>query len=463
MPIPWYRQKASDLCDVFCSQPKGSEPLRRWRDDAPRRQVEERHRERGGAAHVPGVARMARSGERQFLTQRRDLGPELFDPSPNDDRLSIGHFPTKLQCAVQNHRSLPCRLNTFEPVAAASDPIPARLLEQLQVCRVVHVPERVEVSLDDQKRKLVNSADDDASAYAHGGTVTKARPVVDPKPESVMKRECWTDVDSTGANPAASDVMGSGPFPRLLGATGKARHTERPPAVCLALALWLSLPSAWANAAEPRINACQRPAEDLYSADWSRPEMRPATTRPPASAKPAAPAPSDHRPTPKPKPQTTKPRLELSFGSTERFYNQSLYDPGGFVTRRAIPVSTIRPLVDWLFQQHASVWLSFDLPLEPRSELLDDKVVLTYVPPSLEAGVRFGLFEADVMDEISLGLQVDGGLGWVFSSQSDVRLFPHLGWRLHLWDNSGFTAYLGASYEFRLSVGALVYGVGHLF
>lgn len=257
--------------------------------------------------------------------------------------------------------------------------------------------------------------------------------------------------------------MGFGPHPPLAVANAWTRRGWRPSARYLWLAVWLSLPSAQAHAAEAPSNACQRPAEDSYSADWLHPEPRPTAAEAPAAPKLETPAPSDQAPKPKAKTPRPKPRIELSFGSAEKFYNQSLYDPGGFVTRRAIPVSTIRPLVDWLFQQHASVWLAFDLPLEPRSELQDEKVVLTYVPPSLEGGVRFGLVEADVMDEISLGLQVDGGLGWVFSSQSEVRLFPHLGWRLHLWDNSGFTAYLGASYEFRLSVGALVYGVGHLF
>ena len=77
--------------------------------------------------------------------------------------------------------------------------------------------------------------------------------------------------------------------------------------------------------------------------------------------------------------------------------------------------------------------------------------------------MRFTLLELNVLRDIWLDPQVDGGLGWVFARDEDVRLFPHLGWRLHLRDDSGFTAYVGASYEFRLNVGALVYGVGHQF
>lgn len=258
--------------------------------------------------------------------------------------------------------------------------------------------------------------------------------------------------------------MGQSPRSPFAIASALPRCAARPRAGCVIVGacLWLSAPRA--NAAEPAApNACERPDADRYPTDWTPPEASPAR----AASAPSKVSPRAPKDLPAKPPQATipsaRPRLELSFGSAEKFYNQSLYDPGGFVTRRAIPLSTIRPLVDWLFQRHASVWLAFDLPLEPRSDLQGDRVVLTYVPPSLESGMRFGLVDANVLDEITLGLQVDGGLGWVFSSQSEVRLFPHLGWRLHLWDNSGFTAYLGASYEFRLSIGAIVYGVGHLF
>lgn len=213
-------------------------------------------------------------------------------------------------------------------------------------------------------------------------------------------------------------------------------------------------------------NACPRPASDHYEPDVEFARSRRSLDNPldmpapPPAKKPAAPQPAAPPPAPPPSPG---PRLELSFGSAEKFYNQELYDPGGFVTRKAIPVSTIRPVIDWLFQPRASVSLAFDLPLEPRSDLDGEVTVLTYVPPALESGMRFTFFDVNLLRDIWLDLQVDGGLGWVFSSHEEIQLFPHLGWRLHLRDDSGFTAYAGASYEFRLNVGALVYGVGHHF
>jgi hypothetical protein len=213
-------------------------------------------------------------------------------------------------------------------------------------------------------------------------------------------------------------------------------------------------------------NACVRPDADRYEPDVESGQGNGSRSNPldaplpPRAKKPSKP---DAATAPKAESPKLEPRLELSFGSAEKFYNQELYDPGGFVTRKAIPVSTIRPLIDWLFQPSASVWLAFDLPLEPRSELDGEVTILTYVPPALEAGTRFTFVELNLLRDIWLDLQVDGGLGWVFAQREEVRLFPHLGWRLHLRDNSGFTAYAGASYEFRLNVGALVYGVGHHF
>lgn len=206
------------------------------------------------------------------------------------------------------------------------------------------------------------------------------------------------------------------------------------------------------------------PLGDETKRDTTGHELQTAARLPSTLSHAPPPSPPPHaEPQTEPDPTEERPRLELSFGSAERFYNQDLYDPGGFVTRKAIPVSTIRPLVDWLFSPRASVWVAFDLPLEPRSELNEQAMILTYVPPALQSGVRFTLVELNLLRDIWLDLQADGGLGWVFARSDEIHLFPHLGWRLHLRDNSGFTAYAGASYEFRLNVGALVYGVGHHF
>lgn len=157
-------------------------------------------------------------------------------------------------------------------------------------------------------------------------------------------------------------------------------------------------------------------------------------------------------------------RLELSFSSAEKFYNQSVYDPTGFVTRRTIPVSTLRPTGDWLFaDRRASLFVAFDLPLEPRVELRDGDLVETYVSPSVVAGLRASLLSIDVLEETKLELQLEGSLGWLLAPNEVNRLFPGAGWRFHVHDLNGFTLFAGLIFEFRLDTAALVYGVGHRF
>jgi hypothetical protein len=157
-------------------------------------------------------------------------------------------------------------------------------------------------------------------------------------------------------------------------------------------------------------------------------------------------------------------RLELSFSSAEKFYNQSVYDPTGFITRRAIPVSTLRPTGEWLFaQQRASLFLALDLPLEPRVELREDELIQTYVSPSVLSGLRLALFSLDVLEETKLEMQLEGSLGWLLAPKEVNRLFPSAGWRLHVRDVNGFTLFVGLAFEFRLNSLALIYGVGHRF
>lgn len=232
----------------------------------------------------------------------------------------------------------------------------------------------------------------------------------------------------------------------------------------LFVAAWPS--AVWSQPTPPSspANACHRPAEDYYQDDPTRDgHERSEPEAVAAAVEPVPPPPKVPRVPLVEPPKTQRATLELSFGSAEKFYNQKLYDPGGFVTRKAIPVSTIRPLIDWFFQQEASLWLAFDLPLEPRSELRDEVVVQTYVPPSIQGGIRLTVVSANLLRNISLDLQGDGGLGWVLSGGDENHLFQSLGWRLHVRDDDGFTAYAGAAYEFQLKVGALVYGVGHYF
>lgn len=207
-------------------------------------------------------------------------------------------------------------------------------------------------------------------------------------------------------------------------------------------ALLLALPQP-----PPPINACVRelpnPAQQVHV---------------PTSPTPAPPATVLAEPSERPR------RLELSFSSAEKFYNQSVYDPTGFVTRRTIPVSTLRPTGDWLFADYrASLFVAFDLPLEPRVELRDGDLVETYVSPSVLGGLRASLFSIDVLEATKLELQLEGSLGWLLAPNEVNRLFPSAGWRIHVHDLNGFTLFAGLTFEFRLNTAALVYGVGHRF
>ncbi len=92
-------------------------------------------------------------------------------------------------------------------------------------------------------------------------------------------------------------------------------------------------------------------------------------------------------------------------------------------------MSTLRPTGDWLFTNGASLFVSFDLPLEPRVELRDGKLVETYVSPSLLAGLRASLFSVSVLEETSWSFKSKAACGWLLAPNEVNRLFPSAGWR----------------------------------
>ena len=61
----------------------------------------------------------------------------------------------KLDRHLQDHGSRLRPANDVDSEAALRDQVPARLLEQLQVAGVVHVPERVQVQLADRDGLVV--------------------------------------------------------------------------------------------------------------------------------------------------------------------------------------------------------------------------------------------------------------------------------------------------------------------
>ncbi len=155
--------------------------------------------------------------------------------------------------------------------------------------------------------------------------------------------------------------------------------------------------------------------------------------------------------------------LEFSFGSAQKFFDQSVYDPGGIVRSRTIPVTTVSVLGEWLFHPRFSIAALFDLPLEPRSTLVEGQLTQTYVPPSISGGVRASAVSFDILEESHLDWQFFVLLGSTLAGISGDTVFPTVASRFHLRDDEGFTLYAGASFEFRLARAALVYGVGHRF
>jgi hypothetical protein len=155
--------------------------------------------------------------------------------------------------------------------------------------------------------------------------------------------------------------------------------------------------------------------------------------------------------------------LEVSFGSSQKFFDQSVTDPAGFVRSRTIPVTTVRIFGEWLFHPRFSLLGEFDLPLEPRSRLSEGQLQLEYVPATLSGGLRASAFSFAAPEKTVIEGQMLLTLGSTLDAVGSETVFPSLGWRIHLSEASGFTAYAGSTFEFRFNVVALTYGVGHRF
>ncbi len=155
--------------------------------------------------------------------------------------------------------------------------------------------------------------------------------------------------------------------------------------------------------------------------------------------------------------------LELSFGSAQKFFGQSVSDPTGIIRKRTIPVTTVSVFGEWLFHPYFSVMALFDLPLEPRSTLNDGQLQQEYVPPSISGGIRATAIQAYILEDTLVEGQFAALVGSTLADIGGDAVFPTLGWRLHLRDDKGLTLYAGTTFEFRLNRIALIYGVGHRF
>lgn len=155
--------------------------------------------------------------------------------------------------------------------------------------------------------------------------------------------------------------------------------------------------------------------------------------------------------------------FEASFGSAELFTNQSVTDPAGLVRERVIPITALNLLGEWLVYPRLGVMVQFLLPLEPEATLVDDELTLKYIPPALSGGIRFSVFEAEVIEDTVLEGQLFGLVGSTIAALDGNEVYPTAAWRLHLRERRGFTVYLGASFAFRQNTTALLYGVGNRF
>lgn len=156
-------------------------------------------------------------------------------------------------------------------------------------------------------------------------------------------------------------------------------------------------------------------------------------------------------------------QLEFSFGTAQKFFDQSVYEPGGFVSTRTLPVTTLLILGEWLMHPRASVMVHFDLPLEPRIRIADGEPTREYVAPSLSGGIRASAFTFRVLDQTRIEWQFAFLMGSTLADIGRETVFPTLGWRLHLRNKEGLTLYAGATFEFMLNRAALIYGVGQRF
>lgn len=155
--------------------------------------------------------------------------------------------------------------------------------------------------------------------------------------------------------------------------------------------------------------------------------------------------------------------LELTFGSAQLFFTQSMLTPVGEIQDKIIPVTAALIMAEWLAHPRLSVVGLVALPLETQSTVVDGEVREEYVAPSLAVGLRFSAFSFDVFRESALELQIAAMAGRTAGSLSGDRFYPLVAGRLHFHTGSGFTLYLGNGYAFAEGTHSVLYGIGHRF
>lgn len=193
-------------------------------------------------------------------------------------------------------------------------------------------------------------------------------------------------------------------------------------------------------------------AAPLAAAAEEAPAPAPVATSPGAPAQPSA--------------TVQVPRkhlLEVTFGTSQAFNGnpQQLLS----TSTRVLPTSAASLIVEWLAGERWSVAGLFNLPLGPSRVLLPDGTESWAAADSVAAaGLRWsplyvplpgpgGAFEA----------QVGALLGCTVNSPKGVAAVPVVTGRLHVFNEFGFTAYVGVSWAFVAESFVLTYGIGNRF
>lgn len=155
--------------------------------------------------------------------------------------------------------------------------------------------------------------------------------------------------------------------------------------------------------------------------------------------------------------------LELTFGSAQLFFTQSLRTPTGGVDSQVIPVTAALFMAEWLALPRLSMLTLVGIPLETQSTVVDGELRDEYVAPSAALGARVTLFSFDIFRESALELQLACLGGRTLGSLSGDRFYPLVASRLHFHTGEGFTLYLGNGYAFAEGTHSVIYGIGHRF
>ncbi|MEN9798145.1 MAG: hypothetical protein RL653_1841 [Pseudomonadota bacterium] len=188
------------------------------------------------------------------------------------------------------------------------------------------------------------------------------------------------------------------------------------------------------------------------------------SAEPAAEAPAAAPAPAP-APASAPSAAAQVPRkhlLEVTFGTSQAFNGkpQQLLSADS----RVLPTAAASLIVEWLAGERWSVAGLFNLPLGPTRVVRDGVETWAVADAVAAAGLRWsplylplpgpgGAFEA----------QVGALLGCTINSPQGVAAVPVLTGRLHVFNEFGFTAYVGVSWAFVAESFVLTYGIGNRF